>query len=188
MDGEESYSIAVIGGATAGAEAAGIFSEQGILTVVFEQNARPYGKIEDGLPRWHKLLREKEYRTIDQKLTQPHVHLVPETKVGRDLELRELTDHWGFHAVVLANGAWSETFQPGDYSLAGLGDAQRVETERRIISSINPCAPVFASLDPGTDKHRSVDEDGPTHRYGGWGNCAAWQARVGPVEGVVDCP
>jgi len=31
------------------------------------------------------------------------------------------------HEVVLANGAWSESFQPGDYSLGGLGQAQRNE-------------------------------------------------------------
>ena len=31
------------------------------------------------------------------------------------------------HEVVLANGAWSESFQPGDYSLKGLGQAQRDE-------------------------------------------------------------
>ena len=106
------YAIAVIGGATAGAEAAGIFSTNGILSVVFEQNARPYGKIEDGLPRWHTNLRRKEYRAIDTKLENDRVEFVPQTKVGRDLELRELTDEWGFHAVVLANGAWSDRRLP----------------------------------------------------------------------------
>jgi ferredoxin--NADP+ reductase len=105
---DESFAIAVIGGATAGAEAADIFARQGILTVVFEQNARPYGKVEDGLPRWHVGLRAKEYATIDQKLGQAHVHFVPNTKVGRDLSLRELCEAWGFHSVVLANGAWRD--------------------------------------------------------------------------------
>jgi NADPH-dependent glutamate synthase beta subunit-like oxidoreductase len=105
---DESFAIAVIGGATAGAEAADIFAKQGILTVVFEQNARPYGKVEDGLPRWHVGLRAKEYETIDTKLGQAHVHFVPNTKVGRDVSLRELCESWGFHAVVLANGAWRD--------------------------------------------------------------------------------
>ena len=105
---DESFAIAVIGGATAGAEAADIFAKQGILTVVFEQNARPYGKVEDGLPRWHVGLRAKEYETIDAKLGQPHVHFVPNTKVGRDVSLRELCEAWGFHSVVLANGAWRD--------------------------------------------------------------------------------
>jgi len=31
------------------------------------------------------------------------------------------------HEVVLGNGAWSESFQPGDYSLKGIGNAQRSE-------------------------------------------------------------
>ena len=31
------------------------------------------------------------------------------------------------HEVVLSNGCWSESFQPGDYSLAGIGNAQRTE-------------------------------------------------------------
>ena len=68
MSEPERYAIAIVGGATAGAEAAAIFAAQGILTVVFEQNDRPYGKIEDGLPRWHVGLRRKEYDTIDDKL------------------------------------------------------------------------------------------------------------------------
>ncbi len=58
---DDFYAIAVIGGATAGAEAAGIFASQNILTVVFDQNARPYGKVEDVIPRWHVALRKKEY-------------------------------------------------------------------------------------------------------------------------------
>ncbi|MEE2704146.1 MAG: hypothetical protein VX614_09025 [Myxococcota bacterium] len=102
------YAIAVIGGAAAGAEAAGIFSANGILSVVFEQNARPYGKIEDGLPRWHHNLRQKEYRAIDSKLESENVAFVPNTKIGGDLQLKELTNEWGFHAVVLANGAWDD--------------------------------------------------------------------------------
>ena len=31
------------------------------------------------------------------------------------------------HQVVLADGAWTESFQPGDYSLKGIGNAQRSE-------------------------------------------------------------
>src|SRR5262245_9604243 len=109
---EEQHSIAIIGGATAGAEAADIFAKQGILTVVFEQNPRPYGKIEDGLPKWHVKLRAKEYETIDRKLGQAHVHRVPNTRIGVDVDLRELADKWGFQAVVLANGAWKDRLLP----------------------------------------------------------------------------
>ncbi len=31
------------------------------------------------------------------------------------------------HEVILSNGAWTESFQPGDYSLKGMGDPQRAE-------------------------------------------------------------
>jgi hypothetical protein len=31
------------------------------------------------------------------------------------------------HEVVLSNGAWTESFQPGDMSLKGVGNAQRTE-------------------------------------------------------------
>lgn len=33
------------------------------------------------------------------------------------------------HEVVLSDGVWTESFQPGDYSLAGIGNAQRTELE-----------------------------------------------------------
>jgi NADPH-dependent glutamate synthase beta subunit-like oxidoreductase len=102
------HAVAVIGGATAGAEAAGLLAGAGITVVVFEQNPRPYGKIEDGLPRWHTKLRRKEYDTINAKLTRPGVHYVPLTKVGRDVDFRELVAEWGFSAVVLAHGAWRD--------------------------------------------------------------------------------
>ena len=117
----EEYAIAVIGGATAGAEAAGVFSANDVLTVVFDQNARPYGKVEDGLPRWHTALRRKEYGTIDQKLTAPHVHFVPGTRIGEDPTLEQLMNGWGFHAVVLANGAWRDRSLPVEGIDAHLG-------------------------------------------------------------------
>jgi ferredoxin--NADP+ reductase len=101
-------SVAVIGAATAGAEVAERLAEAGATIAVFEQNPRPYGKIEDGLPRWHVELRRKEYRTIDAKLAHPRVHFVPETRIGRDADFADLVRGWGFHAVVLANGAWRD--------------------------------------------------------------------------------
>lgn len=100
--------IAVIGGATAGAEMAGRLAAEGAWVTVFEQNLRPYGKIEDGLPRWHRELRRKEYATIDGKLSHANVAFVPKTKVGRDVAFEEIAKSWGFHAVVLANGAWRD--------------------------------------------------------------------------------
>jgi ferredoxin/flavodoxin---NADP+ reductase len=44
---------AIVGGAIAGSVAAEILAENGIHAVVIEQNERPCGKIEDGLPHWH---------------------------------------------------------------------------------------------------------------------------------------
>lgn len=108
MSAEPRHAVAIIGGATAGAEVAGALASRGVEVVVFEQNPRPYGKIEDGLPRWHVALRRKEYRQIDQKLTQPGVHFVPRTWIGRDFPFEDLARAWGFTAVVLANGAWRD--------------------------------------------------------------------------------
>jgi len=102
------YAVAVIGGATAGAEIASQLAERGVEVTVFEQNPRPYGKIEDGLPRWHVALRRKEYAAIDARLSRPGVHFVPQTRVGRDLDFGELARDWGFTAVVLASGAWRD--------------------------------------------------------------------------------
>ncbi len=100
--------VAVIGGATAGAEVAGRLAADGVRVVVFEMNKRPFGKIEDGLPRWHTGLRNKEYETISAKLAKPGVEFVPDTKVGRDIGFAELAREWGFSSVVLANGAWRD--------------------------------------------------------------------------------
>lgn len=100
--------IAVIGGATAGAETAGMLADSGATVVVFDQNARPYGKIEDGLPRWHVKLRQKEYQTVDEKLGRLEVHFVPLTKIGGDIDFHALATEWGFTAVILAVGAWKD--------------------------------------------------------------------------------
>ena len=103
-----SHCVAVIGGAVAGAEAAGALAAAGAEVVVFEQNSRPYGKIEDGLPRWHHALRRKEYSAIGGHLSQPNVHFVPDTTIGADLDFRDLVERWGFSGVVLACGAWHD--------------------------------------------------------------------------------
>lgn len=105
-----SHTVAVIGGATAGAEIASRLAAHGAHVAVFEMNARPYGKIEDGLPRWHVALRRKEYEVIAGKLSHPGVHFVPKTKIGRDVPLEALTapDGFGFSTVVLACGAWRD--------------------------------------------------------------------------------
>lgn len=105
---ESTHAVAVIGGATSGAEIAGRLAERGVEVAVFEQNALPYGKIMDGLPRWHEALRRKEYQNVNGKLGRPGVHFVPETRIGRDVSFAELAREWGFTAVVLASGAWND--------------------------------------------------------------------------------
>jgi ferredoxin/flavodoxin---NADP+ reductase len=99
--------VAVIGGAVAGANITQQLAESGALVVVFEQNARPYGKIEDGLPRWHVALRRKEYEAINACLNHPNVMFVPKTRLGRDIRWSEL-QALGFSAIVLANGSWRD--------------------------------------------------------------------------------
>jgi NADPH-dependent glutamate synthase beta subunit-like oxidoreductase len=113
--------VAVIGGATAGAEVASKLAEHGARVVVFEMNPRPFGKIEDGLPRWHVGLRDKEYETITAKLSRPGVEFVPCTKIGRDLPFDAVAREWGFSAVVLANGAWRDRPLPLEGAEAFLG-------------------------------------------------------------------
>jgi NADPH-dependent glutamate synthase beta subunit-like oxidoreductase len=100
--------VAVIGGAIAGSVAAEILADNGIHVVVIEQNKRPYGKIEDGLPRWHLEQRQQEYSRIDARLRKPGVFFLPCTKLGRDLDFQDLCDNWGFSTVILANGAWRD--------------------------------------------------------------------------------
>ena len=102
------YVICVVGGATAGAETAGLLAQRGATVIVFEQNARPYGKVEDGLPRWHVKLRQKEYEEVNARLDHPAVHFVPLTKIGRDIDFQALAHEWGFTAVILALGAWRD--------------------------------------------------------------------------------
>lgn len=102
------YFVAVIGGAISGSVSAEILADRGIRVAVFEQNKRPYGKIEDGLPRWHVEQRKQEYGRIDARLKKPGVYFIPSVKLGRDVTLQELRDTWGFSAVILANGAWRD--------------------------------------------------------------------------------
>jgi ferredoxin/flavodoxin---NADP+ reductase len=101
------HAVAIVGAACSGAEAAETFSNAGVLAVVFDQNARPFGKIEDGLPRWHANQRSQEYVRIADKLKKPLVQYAPKTTIGRDLSLADL-HAWGFSAVVLACGAWRD--------------------------------------------------------------------------------
>ncbi len=144
--------VAVIGGATAGAEVAGRLAQRGAQVVVFEQNPRPYGKIEDGLPRWHHALRLKEYETIAGKLGQPGVHFVPLTRISRDFEFDEIARGMGFSATVLAIGAWKDRSLPIEGADDWLG---------RGLVYQNPFIIAFNhALDPAFSGPRFAIEDG----------------------------
>lgn len=109
---EPTHVIGICGGAVAGSEAAALAAERGAIAIVFEQNPRPYGKIEDGLPRWHRKLRNKEYDRIDDNLDRPNVLFVPQTRIGSDVDFRDLVGEHELSATILANGAWRDRSLP----------------------------------------------------------------------------
>ncbi|HLG19473.1 MAG TPA: FAD-dependent oxidoreductase [Bdellovibrionota bacterium] len=98
----------VIGGAVAGSEATLKLREKGIRVILIEQNPLPYGKIEDGLPRWHVEQRKKEEEKINERLDHALVHFVPSTKLGKDLSFEEIYKEWSVSAILLASGAWRD--------------------------------------------------------------------------------
>ena len=108
-----SHFVVIFGGAVSGAEAAWQLAQRGIHSVVFEQQALPYGKIEDGLPKWHVKLRDKEEGNINEKLSHELVDFVPNVKLGKDISFEQAVN-WGFTAVILATGAWNDRPLPID--------------------------------------------------------------------------
>ncbi|MBK7153423.1 MAG: hypothetical protein IPH72_16885 [Sandaracinaceae bacterium] len=113
-ESQPTHVVGIIGGAVAGSEAAALCAQKGAIALVFEQGSRPYGKIEDGLPRWHDKLRQKEYERIDANLSRDGVVFVPNTKVGEDVSVEQLCKEYGLSAVLLANGAWRDRPLPID--------------------------------------------------------------------------
>lgn len=115
--------VAIFGGAVSGAEAAHQLTQRNIPCVVFDQNTLPYGKIEDGLPKWHNKLRDKEEGRINEKLSHELVRFVPHIRLGREVSFEDLVT-WGFNAVILAIGAWRDRPLPiegiNDYVDKGL--------------------------------------------------------------------
>ncbi|HFQ15689.1 MAG TPA: type I secretion protein, partial [Rhodobacteraceae bacterium] len=65
----------------------------------------------------------------DREVLVAAKHLVDNKKVKKVDVMSTAYIHFMFdnHEVVLSNGAWTESFQPGDYSLKGIGNAQRAE-------------------------------------------------------------
>ncbi len=105
--------VLIIGGAVSGSTAAKKLIDAGIRSVVIEQNKMPYGKIEDGLPRWHDKQRSGEYDKIDEIISNNLVDYVPLTKLGKDISFEEVLDI-GWSCVYFANGAWKDRPFPID--------------------------------------------------------------------------
>jgi len=108
MKKNQQHYVAVIGGSVSGSEAAIQLAEKGFKVVVFDQMSLPYGKIEDGLPKWHAKLRDKEELAIDKKLQHRNVTFVPDMQLGKDIDFNDMVNNWGFSVVLLATGAWRD--------------------------------------------------------------------------------
>jgi len=144
--------VAIFGGACAGSEAASRLAHCGVYVAVFEQHALPYGKIEDGLPKWHIKLRDKEEGKIDDRLSHPNIFFVPNTKLGRDIHFEDVLKNWGFNAVILASGAWHDRPLPVD----GIDDY----LEKGLYYQ-NPFVDWFNHYhEPGYNRHNYHVEDG----------------------------
>ena len=100
--------VAIIGGSVAGSEAARLLVDRGYRVAVFDQKMLPYGKIEDGLPKWHIGLRDKEEATIDLRMAHESVRFIPRFTLGKDGSIDDLLNVWGFTAVIIAIGAWHD--------------------------------------------------------------------------------
>ena len=105
--------VLIIGGAVSGSTAAKKLTENGIRCIVVDQNRLPYGKIEDGLPRWHDKQRNNEYSKIDEVMGHDLVDFVPSTKIGRDISFEDIYSiNWS--CIYFANGAWKDRSFPID--------------------------------------------------------------------------
>lgn len=99
--------VLIIGGAVSGSTAAKKLTENGIRCIIVDQNRLPYGKIEDGLPRWHDKQRNNEYSKIDEIMGHDLVDFVPSTKIGRDISFADIYSmNWS--CIYFANGAWND--------------------------------------------------------------------------------
>jgi Hint domain len=97
------------------------------------------GSLGDGLPERDMMVSPNHRILVSNDRTalhfdEPEVLVAAKHLVG-GLGLREVDSfgttyiHFLFdrHEVLLSNGCWSESFQPDDYTLKGLGNAQRSE-------------------------------------------------------------
>ncbi len=97
------------------------------------------GSLGDGLPDRDMMVSPNHRILVSNQLTALHFDesevLVAAKHLIGGLGMREINSfgttyiHFLFdrHEILLSNGCWSESFQPEDYSLKGLGNAQRSE-------------------------------------------------------------
>lgn len=97
------------------------------------------GALGNGLPERdmlvspnHRLLVANEQSSLyfeEREVLAAAKHLVNGTGITNAKALGTTYIHFMFdhHEVVLSDGTWTESFQPGDYSLKGIGDGQRDE-------------------------------------------------------------
>ncbi|MBM1218886.1 Hint domain-containing protein [Ponticoccus sp. SC2-23] len=97
------------------------------------------GSLGNGLPERDMLVSPNHRLLVANDRTQLYFeesevlaaakHLVGSNGVHQVNVMQVSYIHFMFdrHEVVLSNGAWTESFQPGDYSLKGLGNSQRNE-------------------------------------------------------------
>ncbi|MCF2906318.1 Hint domain-containing protein [Octadecabacter sp. CECT 8868] len=97
------------------------------------------GSLGDGLPERdlmlspnHRLLMSGQREALyfeETEVLSAAKHLIgmPGIERGHASEITYIHLLFDRHEVIFSNGAWSESFQPSDHSLSGVGDAQRKE-------------------------------------------------------------
>jgi len=97
------------------------------------------GTLGDGLPERdmmvspnHRMLVANDRTALyfeEREVLAAAKHLINHQGIMQAQVMRTTYIHFMFdqHEVVLSDGAWTESFQPGDYTLNGIGNAQRVE-------------------------------------------------------------
>ena len=97
------------------------------------------GSLGDGLPERdmmvspnHRLLVANERTALyfdEHEVLVAAKHVVNNKGIHAVESMGTTYIHFMFdhHEVVLSNGAWTESFQPGDYTLSGMGNSQRTE-------------------------------------------------------------
>jgi Ca2+-binding RTX toxin-like protein len=97
------------------------------------------GSLGNGLPEWDMMVSPNHRLLVANDRTQLYFdehevlvaakHLVGAPGITQIQSIGTTYIHFMCenHEVILSNGAWTESFQPGDFTLSGMGNAQRSE-------------------------------------------------------------